>query len=265
MHPYLDVFGHSFSMYGIMMILGIAVAIGVVALRCKFLKYPRQEALLTGLIAIAGGMMGAVLFRPITKLPEIIIRWEFFSKVPLGDFLSWFTGELVFFGGLIGGCVGVIIFCRCFKTPIAPIADVFAPAIPIGHAFGRVGCFLAGCCYGVEVPLSHPFAIIYPPRTDGFETVAAPAGVPILAVPLIEAGANILIACIIFILPKSKLIGRDIAIYGMLYGIQRFVLEFFRGDTVRGVYGGISTSQYISVILLIISIIWLIYISRKAH
>lgn len=266
MFPSLHVFGIDLSMYGIMMIVGMAAAIGIVVLRCGSLGYPRQEAILTGLIAIAGGIAGAVLFRPITKLPEIIIHWEVISKVPLGEFLSWFIGELVFFGGLIGGCIGAVLYCRAFKMRLAPIADVFAPAIPVGHAFGRVGCFFAGCCYGVEVSPSNPFAVVYPPRTDGLDMVAVPAGVPILAVPLIEAGVNILIACfIVFVLPKRKVIGRDIGVYGILYSVQRFVLEFFRGDKVRGVYWGISTSQFISIALVIISTIWLIYIYRKAR
>lgn len=266
MFPSLHVFGVDLSMYGIMMILGMAAAVGIVTLRCRSMDYPQQDALLTGLIAIAGGMAGAVLFRPITKLPEIIINWEFFSKVPLGEFLSWFFGELVFFGGLIGGCIGAILYCRAFRIRLGPIADLFAPAIPVGHAFGRVGCFLGGCCYGVEVSPSHPFAVIYPPRTDGLDMFAAPAGTPILAVPLIEAGVNILIAClIIFILPKRKVVGRDIAVYGILYGVQRFVLEFFRGDIARGVYWGVSTSQFISIALVIVSVIWLIYILRKAR
>jgi len=250
--------------YGLMMILGMAAALGVVVFQCELFNFSRQDALLLALIAIAGGIAGAVLLRPIIKLPDVIINWENYSKVPIGEFLAWFIGELVFYGGLIGGTVAVILYCRYFSMAIAYIADIFAPALPIGHAFGRIGCLFAGCCYGVEVSPSNIFAITYPVRTDEFAALAPPAGTPILATPAIEAGGNIIIACIVILfLYKNKAAGRGIAVYGMLYSILRFVLEFFRGDLVRGVYGGISTSQIISIFVFVASAIWFVYMSYK--
>jgi len=249
-------------MYGIMMVIGMAAAIGIIAIQSKRFNFPSQDAVLTGLIAIAGGIAGAVLVRPVTKIPEVIINWGFFSKLPLADFLGWFFGGLMFYGGVIGGVIAGFIYCRKFGISLVYITDIFAPAIPIGHAFGRVGCFLAGCCYGVETSHSHPFAVIYPPRTDGYEALAAPAGIPLLATPLIEVGGNIIIACILLFKPKHKVTGRDISLYGIMYSIQRFVLEFYRGDAGRGIYWGISTSQIISVVILLASVFWFFYVPR---
>jgi len=258
MCPYIHIFELNIPVYGIMTILGMLVALGVVILQCKRYNYPHQEALLTALIGLAGGIAGAFMLRPITKLPDVIINWEKYSMIPVGEFFSWFIGDIVFYGGLIGGVIAVILYCRYFKEPIIRIADLFAPALPVGHAIGRIGCLLAGCCYGIRVSPHNPLAIIYPMRTDGLSAVAAPAGIPLLAMPLIEAGGNIVIACIVLLYQrKTKAQGRGIAVYGILYSIQRFILEFFRGDLTRGVYGGISTSQIISMVIFAASMLWL--------
>jgi phosphatidylglycerol:prolipoprotein diacylglycerol transferase len=257
MHPYIHIFTYNIPVYGIMMLLGMTAALGVVALQCRFYNYSRQEAILTALIAIAGGVAGAILLRPVIRLPDIIINWERYSKVPVGEFFSWLFGELVFYGGLIGGAIAVILYCRYFKMSVIRISDIFAPALPVGHVFGRIGCLFAGCCYGIEVSPSNPLAIIYPQRADGLAAVTAPVGIPLLALPLIEAGGNIIIACIVlFFQRKTKSAGRGIAVYGILYSVFRFILEFFRGDQLRGVYGGISTSQIISFVVITASILW---------
>ena len=263
MCPYIHIFQLSIPVYGIMTLLGMTVAVGVVALQCKYHNYSRQEALLAALIALAGSIAGLFLLGPVTKLPDIIINWDKYSKIPLGDFLSWFVGDIVFYGGLIGGVIAVVLYCRYFKMSFLSIADVCAPAIPAGHAIGRVGCLMAGCCYGIEVSHSNPLAIIYPERTDGLALVAAPAGIPVLAMPLIEAGGNIVIMCIILLFQRrNKVTGRGIAVYGILYSVQRFALEFFRGDLLRGVYRGVSTSQIISVVVFVVSVLCFFYASR---
>jgi len=266
MCPYIHIFSFDLPVYGLMMLLGMAVSMGIVFLMCKPHNYPRQEALLAALIAFAGGIAGSILIRPLIRLPDVIINWGKYSQLPLGEFFSWFIGEFVFYGGLIGGAFAVILYCRHFKMSVFHISDVFAPALPVGHAVGRLGCLLAGCCYGIEVSPSNPFAITYPVRTDGMDAFAAPAGVPLLATPLIEASGNIIIALIVILSQrKSKISGFGIGMYGMLYSIQRFILEFFRGDLQRGVYGGISTSQIISIIIFAISLVWLLFVYLRSR
>jgi len=119
-----------------------------------------------------------------------------------------------------------------------------------------MACFYGGCCFGIRVDSSHPLyplAVIYPPRFDRYTHVAAPAGVPLLAVPAIEAVGNAVIAAIVFAFGlisyrRGKAVpGQTAALYGALYALWRFTLEFLRGDAARGLYAGFSTSQYVSM------------------
>jgi len=208
-----------------------------------------MDAILTSSIAILGMIIGGFALRPLMKLPEVIFRWGDFSQMPVGDFFSYIFGEFVFYGGLIGGAIAAFIFCRGYKVPVLPTFDAIAAAVPLGHAFGRVGCFLAGCCHGAHAGHDNAFTVVYPAYS-----LAAPSGVPLIAVQLIEAAALVLIsAIIVFIFMKTKIAGLCLGLYIMLYSVLRFILEFFRGDPGRGVYGIFSTSQYISIALFVLS------------
>ena len=126
--------------------------------------------------------------------------------------------------------------------------DLFTPILPFFHIFGRIGCFLAGCCYGI--PSSWGF--IYP-----HETVTR------LPLPLIEAACNIMILMILLLFEKyCSPRGYHLPFYGILYGITRFVLEFFRGDSARGVWL-LSTSQWISIAVVLGSVIWMIWNTKR--
>jgi phosphatidylglycerol:prolipoprotein diacylglycerol transferase len=269
MYPYVYVLGKDFAVFGIMAVFGTGVGTALAVWLCDRKGVNRTDALLTACMTIVGAMVGAWLLGPLIKLPDVLVNWEHYKEVPLGVFLSWFTGGIVFYGGVIGGALAAFLFCRSFKIPFLPIADIAAAALPLGHAFGRVGCFFGGCCYGVEVSASHLFAVVYPPRYDGLESLSAPAGVSLLAVPLIEAADNIIIfaiiLCFLFFTRKNAVPGRALALYGLLYGTQRFVLEFFRGDMLRGVYGGVSTSQYISIGIIVLSSVLVMSTFRKAE
>jgi phosphatidylglycerol:prolipoprotein diacylglycerol transferase len=263
MYPYVHVLGKDFALFGIMAVFGTGVGTALAVWLCDRKGVNRTDALLTACMAIAGAIVGAWLIGPIVKFPDVLVNWERYKEVPLGVFLAWFTSGIVFYGGLIGGVLAAFFFCRSFKISFWSMADVFAVALPFGHAIGRVGCFFGGCCYGVEVSVSHPLAVVYPPRYEGLEGIAAPAGLSLLAVPLIEAAGNVAIAgivlCFLFFTRKNAMSGRALALYGLLYSTQRFILEFFRGDILRGVYGGVSTSQYISIGLFALSATLMFY------
>jgi phosphatidylglycerol:prolipoprotein diacylglycerol transferase len=255
MQPYLNFLGREIPTFGIMVLLGIGAGSLTAYLNCKINRINYSDPMLTACMAFAGAVIGSKILKPLINIPSVIINWERYAQVPVGDFLAWFFGETVFYGGLLGGFAGAYIFCKCFKVPFLKMADILAPAIPIGHAFGRIGCLLGGCCYGLEVSASNPFSIIYPERTDVLAELTAPVGIPLLALPIIEAAGNLLIAVIVLIFGRIKLKkayhGRCIALYLLMYAVQRFVLEFYRGDLVRGVYRGISTSQIISIAIII--------------
>jgi len=267
MHPYFHLFGLTVPAFGTMLLLAALAGAGIALWQCKADGFSISDLFLVCCFTLAGACVGLFLIKPLISIPKIVIDWHKTSVIPVYEYLGWFFGDMVFYGGLIGGALAAYWFCRRFKMPFLRIADICAPAIPVSHAIGRIGCLLGGCCYGVRVSASNPFAIIYPARNDIFAEAAAPAGVPLLAVPIIESAANLLIfGTILFFGRKKPRDGSRFALYGILYGTQRFILEFFRGDLVRGVYGGVSTSQIISVGVIAVSAVLTIKIktARKA-
>jgi phosphatidylglycerol:prolipoprotein diacylglycerol transferase len=266
MHPFVSILGMYFPTYGILMLLGVGAAFCVTSILCssslaRGQTVDRTDTLLTCCIIIAGAIIGAASLRPIMKIPEVIIHWETFKHLPMGEIFNYVFGEIVFYGGLIGGAVAAVAFCRFYKIPMLPTLDAIAPAVPLGHAFGRIGCLFAGCCYGESVSYNHPLAIIYPEVS-----LAAPSGIPLLALPAIEAGGLVLISLIgIFVYVTTRTRGLCVTLYIALYSVLRFALEFFRGDEARGVYGWLSTSQYISLALFAISIVMGCFIFKRRN
>ena len=249
MHPFFTIFGRQIPAYGLLMFISAALSITGLYFLARARKMPAGDAVNMALIAVAGGITGGVLLHAVTMLPRVIGNWdEIFAGLSFFDGALLFfqlMGGIVFYGGLIGGTLAMLLYCRAFRVPFLHYADLMAPIFPITHAIGRVGCLLGGCCYGVEVAADHPLAIIYPP-----ESLAAPHGVPLLAMPLLEVGCNLIISCILFLFyTRNRFPGRVTALYGMLYAVARFTLEFFRGDLVRGVAYGVSTSQVISLLV----------------
>lgn len=120
---------------------------------------------------------------------------------------------------------------------------MIAPAIPLFHAFGRIGCFLAGCCYGFE--LSDPIVI-----ASDFVITHFP-------VQLVESLFNILLFIVLNIVQRYRPNTRILYVYMLSYAVFRFIIEFFRGDVTRGLFFGISTSQLISAIIIVVCVITL--------
>ncbi len=155
----------------------------------------------------------------------------------------WLGGGFVFYGGLIFGLVYFLVISLCFKKFDLQKSYLLVPGLVFGHAIGRVGCFLAGCCYGRQCEL---------PWSMNLE------GVHRHPVQLYEA--IYLLAFGIFILRRSRLerLQSSITIsYLIYYSAGRFILEYFRGDDIRGLYWlNLSTSQYVSVFLFLSGIVW---------
>lgn len=119
--------------------------------------------------------------------------------------------------------------------------DLAAPSIALAQGFGRIGCFLAGCCYGRETELW--FGVVFPPNPF------APAGVKLLPTQLFSSAGDFVLASVLLWFAKRARHRGDVgALYMLLYGVGRFVLEFFRWDE-RGSVGALSTSQAISLVI----------------
>jgi phosphatidylglycerol:prolipoprotein diacylglycerol transferase len=250
MYPIFNFFGIEVPAFGTMMLSAGVVAFLLVYLQTRGTAL-WQDAFNYFFFTLAGALGGAYLLNVSLNLPAALSAWDalisrysFFEALTL---LIRSTSGLVFYGGLIGGGLLMLLYSRVFKAPLLPYLDVFALAAPVAHAVGRIGCFLGGCCYGVPLPNSHPLSIVYPPGSLG-----APSGVPLFAAPLVEAALVLLLAAGLYIYKTRRhpKMGMTAAYYVICYSVIRFVLEFWRGDLVRGVWYGVSTSQLISAVML---------------
>lgn len=180
----------------------------------------------------------------------------FLSAIKNGEILSLITTGMVFYGGLIGGILGIFLVSRRKKKNFFEFSDLMAPCFCVAHAFGRIGCLLVGCCAGVEPGETVLFgAATY----SGACALTYANGHQHLPVPLFEA-IFLLVLCVvlILILRRAKHLGTVTGWYLVLYAIWRFVIESFRGDAERGFYGMFSTSQWISFAILIAGVVILV-------
>jgi phosphatidylglycerol:prolipoprotein diacylglycerol transferase len=197
-----------------------------------------------GFWAIAGAIIGAKALLIVRELPE-------YAAAPSGIFsLSVLTSAGDFYGGFIGALIASAIFFRSHpRLPFWRTADLCGPAIALGQAIGRVGCFMAGDDYGRPTQL--PWAVTFT-DPDAARIGGAPLGVPLHPVQLYESlVCLVLFAALVRLSRRKRFDGEVILAYTLLYAIARFALEFYRGDADRGfVFGGLlSTSQFIAAIL----------------
>lgn len=235
MYPYFTFFNQQISAYGIMILLGYGLGLIVVILRAKAYNFSKNDTLIAYIFAGIGAFFGGKFFYIIQGLPEFIRLWK---RTEL-SFLEYFnTAGLVFYGGLIGCILFILLYSVIFKIPFWGVLDILIPALPLTQGFGRIGCFLVGCCYGVPSP--HGIMLNASP--------VAPHDVALLPIQLIEsAGVFALFLIMMVYGSKHREPGKLFSLYLIVYGILRFVLEFFRYDAIRGSIGPLSVSQWFSI------------------
>lgn len=250
MHPtLLHIGSFELASYGVMTALGYGIASYYLVRRLpKNLDKDTFWNLI--FILFMGALVGA-------KLLFIALTWPQLDG-SIGEKISYFIQNFrygfVFYGGLIVAVAAVIIYMKKKKLPLLATSDFIITALPLGHAFGRIGCFLAGCCHGKPTDL--PWGVIF---TDPHAMVSPDLlGVPVHPVQLYEAAGNLLIFFLLHKLynrPHKN--GTVLLAYIFCYGTLRFVLEFFRGD-FRGAYlFGLSPAQLITLLLaLSAGVIW---------
>lgn len=243
MHPFVHLLGLQFPSYGLMVIVGVLISFSVMLFLCMKKHIDITEQLYFTAFIILFTILGAKLLYQFQNLPQL---WTYRDTIfhSWQSFLDYLGSGFVFYGGLIGGCVGAVCYSRYFKVNAIDVAQNFATIIPLFHCFGRIGCFLAGCCYGISY--SGPFSVTYQ------QSLAAPNHIPFFPVQLLEAGINFILFLILFAFDRklSKPL-QNFGLYAILYGIERFFLEFLRGDQARGSFMQLSTSQWISILMII--------------
>ena len=242
MHPYLLRFTNpvtgaagGVTTYALCLFLGAGVAIALTGWLGRRRGLPGFDLLAVGLLALVGGLAGAKVFYLLLNGPEVVARFGWRALLSGGGY--------VWYGGLLGGVVAVLLYARAYGLPKRVLADLAAPGLALGQAFGRVGCFSAGCCYGLPAPGS-PLAVVFPPGA------IAPPGIPRYPTQLFEATGLVILAGILLVLLLRRRAWRDGAIfwiYLMSYAVLRYVVEIYRGDDRGPMFGPFSPSQVIAL------------------
>lgn len=252
MLPFINVFGLNIPMYGLMMAVGFIGGGGIAYIRARRVGLIGENLIIILACALGCAILGGgLLYVLVTYTPTEII-----ALIKEGNWNAM-TG-IVFYGALIGGTLGALLGSVIARDDIRNYLDVVVPIIPMGHAFGRIGCFCAGCCYGR--PTDSAIGVIYTQAVGG-----APPGVRLLPVQLFEAGGDIIIFLILIsVSAKTKSRYLTTCLYCIMYGIVRFILEFYRYDSIRGMAAGLSTSQWISIVLATGGVVGLVMIYLKS-
>jgi phosphatidylglycerol:prolipoprotein diacylglycerol transferase len=231
--------------YGFMAALGMIFGLAVVFRLARFRGLDPDEMWNLGGIAAFSGILGS-------KLLLLLLSWREYWESPRRIFsMETLQSGGVFSGGLLLAIICVWWYVRRHRIPFLSAADVFAPGVALGHAFGRIGCLSAGCCFGR--PTHVPWAITFH-NPWAAEYSGTPLGVPLHPTQLYEFFAELInFAFLYWLCKRKKFEGQIIALFMIVYGIERFIFEFYRGDPGRGeVFGGlISGTQLIALGLVV--------------
>ena len=245
--------------YGIFLAVGMLIALYVTSRLAGRDGLPRERIYDLGLWVLVGGLVGSKI---------LMLLVEDNVNIFTLDFLR--SGG-VFYGGLIGGFLAVAILVPFYKLPFWKAADAFAPGVALGQAFGRQGCFAAGCCWGkvTDGPLGVHFSDAGHDYTG--VPIVGPDGADLFLYPtqMIESLAMLAVFGLLFWLHRHKKFDGQILItYGIIYSLVRFSIEFIRDDPRGDLFGfttltGLSTSQGVSLLVAAASITFLIIRLRR--
>ncbi|MDD4541045.1 MAG: prolipoprotein diacylglyceryl transferase [Eubacteriales bacterium] len=238
--PFVSVGRLTLPTYGLMLALAFLLAGLVFYLLAPRAGLPRLDAFNILALVLVGGLVGAKLLYLLTLIP-------YWRELAAGGWRALLEqvagGGMVFYGGLLGGVLMLVGYLKKYKLPFLPSLDIAAVAVPVGQAIGRVGCFSVGCCYGV--PSKHGLLLPH--------SLIAPRDVPLVPTQLIETVFCLVLAALLYLLlRRGPRAGVVTSIYLVAYSVFRFVIEFWRGDVVRGFIGPLSLSQWISIIIVLL-------------
>jgi phosphatidylglycerol:prolipoprotein diacylglycerol transferase len=252
MHPILIQIGPvTIHTYGFLIAVGFLIALWLAVRQAKREGIDPAKIIDLGFYILLAAIIGSRLF-------FILINLDLYLKNPIDTFKIW-EGGLVFYGGALLAVPTAIWYIRKHDLLLWQTADIFAPAVAIGHVFGRLGCFAAGCCYG-KTAQTLPWGVIF---TD--PDCLAPTNILLHPTQLYESAGELVNFFILIILRRHKSFnGQLFMTYLLLYSILRFSIEFFRGDIARGfLVADISFSQAISALMFLVAITGMIILKRR--
>jgi phosphatidylglycerol:prolipoprotein diacylglycerol transferase len=248
--------GHfTIGTYGLFYALGFLLALRVAVVYARREGIPTGRIVDLGIVTLLAGFVGA-------KLLLYLLDARYYLQHPM-EMLRSLRSAGVFYGGFALAVVAAVLYIRRHNLPLGRVCDLAAPALALGQGIGRIGCFAAGCCYGrsCELPIAVTFS---DPRA--FELTGVPLGVPLHPVQLYHAAADFLIfGIVVWFMKRRRAAGQVFWIYVLAYAVLRFTVEFFRGDSPRGMFfdGRLSTSQLIAVPAVLIALVMLYVLSRR--
>jgi phosphatidylglycerol:prolipoprotein diacylglycerol transferase len=244
--------------YGLLVAIAFLTALWVTGKLAVKAGLDRESVLNLGIYCALAGIAGAKLLMIVLD-PAVRNNWrEIFS-------LSTLQAAGIFYGGFFAALAMALVYMRRKGLPALKTADAFAPGLALGHSIGRLGCFSAGCCWGVPAHL--PWAVTFTnPRAN--QLVGVPLDVPLHPTQLYESLGELIIFAVLylcFLRPHRD--GSVVSLYLVLYGILRFLVEFvrFHDQASNPLTGPFSTEQWISLGLVALGLYyWLFARNRQA-
>jgi phosphatidylglycerol---prolipoprotein diacylglyceryl transferase len=252
-HPILFHLG-SFPIhaYGVMTALAFVFGLWTATLRARRVKIPGDVIADLTLWVMLGVILGA-------RTVYVVTYWkDEFAGQPLPEIFAIWHGGLVYYGGLIGATIAGAVYLHWKKLPLWKVADVMAPSIALGSVFGRIGCFLNGCCYGRACNL--PWAVSFPE-----DNPLHPPTTPVHPTEIYDAVLNLgLYFFLAWLFRRKKFDGQIFATYLICYAITRSFVEYFRGDYNDAHHHfGLTPGQVVSVPIFITGLALAMILSRR--
>lgn len=269
MYPILLEIGPiSIKSFGLMAATGFVLAyLVLIRTSLKVAKLPPTDISQFLVMVMLGGAFGA-------RFAYVAEHWtQEFASMPFWEIFRFDKGGLMFYGGLGGAIIAIAIYSYIKQKPLISLLDLSAIALPLGHAFGRIGCFLNGCCYGrvtdSAIGVCYPTGSSpwYDQVSEGLITKAASKSLPIMPSQLIEAILNIILFVILYRLTKKeRSLGFFSGIYLIAYSAIRAFTETLRSDP-RMTVGPFSIAQFICIFVFLAGVAFLLYsrLGKKAR
>ena len=240
--------------YGVLLAAAYLTGLQVARVRARRRGLDPNRVMDLGIYIIISALIGA-------KLMLLIVEFEHFS-LSLADLWALVRSGGVFYGGLFLAVPVALWYMRRHRMPTWTTCDIFAPGIALGHAIGRIGCLMAGCCFGR--PASVPWGITFTSPLAA-SNVGTPLGVTLHPTQLYESGVALFIFAFLLLTERRgrPFHGRTFWGYALLYGITRFIIELYRGDERGTVFDVLSTSQFLSILVVPLSLVMLLWLGRQ--
>lgn len=237
MHPDLFSIGpltvHS---YGVLMAIGVLAGVTLARLRAARCGEDPQAIVDLGVFVFAMGLVGA-------RLAHVLLDLPYYLEDPVRILKVW-EGGLAFYGGLALAVPAGVIFIKRRGMSVARTADIIIPGVSLGHAFGRIGCFLNGCCYGK--PCDLPWAVSFHSQLSPANAEMGP--IPLHPTQLYSSAGLFALTAVLLLADRHKTRdGQLLWLYLIGYGTLRFVVEFFRGDSPMWQLRWLTPGQAVSL------------------